>query len=118
MLHACCRWCLSVVLRGGGMGRLGVRKGWAWRRDVEIGVWYVSESAESAESAERTEACGMHPNVSKRTERTVTYWNVSKRAERTVTYWNVSKRARKYRKYRKIHQSVAMACSGMAIATD
>lgn len=65
------------------MGRLGVRKGWAWRRDVEIGVWYVS-----------------------------------KRAERTVTYWNVSKYARKYREYRKIRQSVAMACSGMAIATD
>ena len=84
------------------MGRLDVRKGWAWRRDVEIGVWYVSESAENAE---RTEACGTHPNV-------------SKRAERTVTYWNVSKYARKYREYRKIRQSVAMACSGMAIATD
>ena len=84
------------------MGRLGVRKGWAWRRDVEIGVGYVSESAECAG---RTEACGTHPNV-------------SKRAERTVTYWNVSKRARTYRKYRKIRQSAAMACSGMAIATD
>ena len=81
------------------MGRLSVRKDWAWRRDVEIGVWYVSESAECAG---RTEACGTHPNVSKRAERTVTYWNVSKRA----------------RKYRKIRQSVAMACSGMAIATD
>lgn len=81
------------------MGRLGVQKDWAWRRDVEIGVGYVSESAECAG---RTEACGTHPNVSKRAERTVTYWNVSKRA----------------RKYRKIRQSVAMTCSGMAIATD
>lgn len=59
------------------MGRLSVGKDWAWRQDVEIGVWNVSKRAECAE---RTETRGTHPNVSKRAERTVTYWNVSKRA--------------------------------------
>ena len=54
-------------------------------------------------------------NVPKRVERIRTCRKV---LDRNVTYWNVSKRARKYRKYQKIRQSVAMACSGMAIATD